>query len=343
MPAGQTHIVGHLTTWPWRNVLQRSLEEVWFRENRCSTITHVLAGSGIGLAVAQSFAAKGWRLALLDVKPGSAHDLTKTFPGSTFHETDVSSFDSLSHSFQDVWAEHGRVDFVFANAGVVPRRSFYAPLSTVGVEVNQGSVAVPPAPNDAMVNIQVNLTGVIMTTYLGLWYFRKTRLAAAAGGGGGGGGRAPYRGGSIVATSSGAGLYPVAALPEYAASKHGIVGFIRSIAPRVFEEEQGVRVGMVCPGSISTPLTREYIAKGFPDEHLTDLEKVTNAVEALVEGDVALLNNRLSKGAPLGLEDLIGAAVEVSGQDLVVHRLPVPETESMRRALPLVSPETTTY
>jgi NAD(P)-dependent dehydrogenase (short-subunit alcohol dehydrogenase family) len=281
--------------------------------------------------VARSLAAKGWRLALLDLKPGSAHELTKKFPGTTFHQTDVSSFDSLSSSFKGVWADHGRVDFVFANAGIVPTASFYAPLATVNAETDRDDVV--PSPTDAILNVQVNLTGVILTTYLGLWYLRKTRLAAA-----GSHLVSPYRGGSIVATSSGAGLYPVVALPEYAAAKHGIVGFIRSIAHRVFDQHQGVRVAVVCPGSISTPLTRGYIAKGFPEEFLTDIEKVTDAVEALVEGNVSLLNGRLSTRGPLLPADLIGASVEVSGKDLLVHIPPVPENKSMKMALPLVSP-----
>lgn len=74
-------------------------------------------------------------------------------------------------------------------------------------------------------------------------------------------------GGAIVVTASLAGLVPMANDPLYAATKHFLVGFVRSIAPQL--AERGVRINAVCPGIVDTPLLgddgrRRLEEAGFP-------------------------------------------------------------------------------
>jgi NAD(P)-dependent dehydrogenase (short-subunit alcohol dehydrogenase family) len=74
-------------------------------------------------------------------------------------------------------------------------------------------------------------------------------------------------GGRIVATASLAGLTAMPDDPVYAATKHAVVGFVRSVAPSL--AERGVSINAVCPGIADTPMlagnAREAIdAAGFP-------------------------------------------------------------------------------
>lgn len=74
-------------------------------------------------------------------------------------------------------------------------------------------------------------------------------------------------GGRIVCTASLAGLTAMPDDPVYAATKHAVVGFVRSAAPAL--AERGLSINAVCPGIADTPLlserTRERLARaGFP-------------------------------------------------------------------------------
>jgi len=59
-------------------------------------------------------------------------------------------------------------------------------------------------------------------------------------------------GGSIAVTASLAGLIPYGGDPIYAATKHAVVGFVRSVAPQL--GRQGVRLHAICPSGIDTPM-----------------------------------------------------------------------------------------
>jgi NAD(P)-dependent dehydrogenase (short-subunit alcohol dehydrogenase family) len=59
-------------------------------------------------------------------------------------------------------------------------------------------------------------------------------------------------GGRIVATASLAGLTGMPSDPVYAATKHAVVGFVRSVAPTL--EKRGLSINAVCPGMVDTPM-----------------------------------------------------------------------------------------
>ena len=56
----------------------------------------------------------------------------------------------------------------------------------------------------------------------------------------------------IVCTASLAGLTAVPGVPVYAATKHAVVGFVRSAAPAL--EARGISINAVCPGIVDTPM-----------------------------------------------------------------------------------------
>jgi NAD(P)-dependent dehydrogenase (short-subunit alcohol dehydrogenase family) len=91
--------------------------------------------------------------------------------------------------------------------------------------------------------------------------------------------------GSVVVTASLAGLTPMSSDPIYAATKHFLIGLVRSVAPPL--QVRGVRINAVCPGIVDTPLIgdgKERLeAAGFP---LLQAEDVAEAVaRALASGE----------------------------------------------------------
>lgn len=74
-------------------------------------------------------------------------------------------------------------------------------------------------------------------------------------------------GGRIVVTASLAGLTAMVEDPVYAATKHAVIGFVRSVAPTL--ERRGIAINAVCPGMADTPMLQGYArealaAAGFP-------------------------------------------------------------------------------
>ena len=93
------------------------------------------------------------------------------------------------------------------------------------------------------------------------------------------------RSGSIVVTASLAGLTAMENDPLYALTKHALVGFVRSVAPQL--AERGIRLNMVNPGIVDTPLLGDegrgaLEAAGFP---LLQPEEVASAVLRAAEDD----------------------------------------------------------
>jgi NAD(P)-dependent dehydrogenase (short-subunit alcohol dehydrogenase family) len=85
-------------------------------------------------------------------------------------------------------------------------------------------------------------------------------------------------GSAFVVTASLAGLIPMESDPLYSLTKHAVVGFARAMAPLL--EPRGIRINLVCPGIVRTPMTagqtQETLdAAGFP---LLEPEQVAAAV-----------------------------------------------------------------
>jgi NAD(P)-dependent dehydrogenase (short-subunit alcohol dehydrogenase family) len=84
-------------------------------------------------------------------------------------------------------------------------------------------------------------------------------------------------GSAFVVTASLAGLIPMESDPLYVLTKHAVVGYARSMAGVL--EPRGIRVNLVCPGIVRSPMTEPVQARleasGFP---LLEPEQVAEAV-----------------------------------------------------------------
>jgi NAD(P)-dependent dehydrogenase (short-subunit alcohol dehydrogenase family) len=120
---------------------------------------------------------------------------------------------------------------------------------------------LPPPPLPLLCQ-NVCLTGVEYASYLAMHYMRQN----------------PVKGGTIIMTSSGtitfssifsirltfflaAGIYASPALPIYVAAKFGVVGLMRSLAPKLIQEN--IRVNCTLPGVVRTNLCDEDTWNGL--------------------------------------------------------------------------------
>lgn len=87
------------------------------------------------------------------------------------------------------------------------------------------------------------------------------------------------RGGKIVFTSSAMGLRPGPIVPQYCASKHGVVGLTRSLAP--VAKRHGISVNAVCPALVATGLAPRGLLEQFGEEKMTSMATVVRAFAEL--------------------------------------------------------------
>jgi NAD(P)-dependent dehydrogenase (short-subunit alcohol dehydrogenase family) len=156
--------------------------------------------------------------------------------------------DGFDVSDSSAWDAVDAVDLACLNAGVVARE---ADLSRIDDEQYRRITGV-------------NVDGVV---------FGVRRLAQV------------MDGGAIVVTASLAGLTATEQDPLYALTKHAVVGFVRSVAPQL--AERGIRLNMVNPGFVDTPMLdavgrAAFEAAGFP---LLQPEEVAAAVLRAAEDE----------------------------------------------------------
>ncbi|KAB5554320.1 hypothetical protein GE09DRAFT_1120543, partial [Coniochaeta sp. 2T2.1] len=114
--------------------------------------------------------------------------------------------------------------------------------------------------------IDVCLTSAATTAYLAQHYMRLTPGEK-----------------SLIFTASCGALYPAYGAPIYTAAKHGVLGLMRAMAPRLWRNDK-VRVNAVLPGTVKTNLHTEESWKQFPEEYFTPVEKIVEAVLILLDG-----------------------------------------------------------
>lgn len=184
-------------------------------------------GSGIGAATAVTLSEAGFRIAVLDRDGSRAEAVADSLPGAAVSiACDVTSTRAVESAIDAVLDRWGTIDSVVASAGI----AVGGDVATLTDEAWERS-------------IDVNLNGV----------FRVARAALPA---------LEATGGCLTAIASDAGIRGSQGYAAYSASKHGVVGLIRSLAlewgPR------GVRANAICPGFVETPMADQFLADASP-------------------------------------------------------------------------------
>ena len=133
-------------------------------------------------------------------------------------QADVRDYDALKQALDEGVAQLGRLDIVSANAGIV--------------SYDQAEDLAEQTWQDV---IDVNLTGE--------WHAAKAAIPHLRAGG---------RGGSMILTSSDAGLKPLQNLAHYVAAKHGVIGLMRTLALELAPDF--IRVNALAPTTVDTPM-----------------------------------------------------------------------------------------
>lgn len=117
-------------------------------------------------------------------------------------------------------------------------------------------------------------------------------------------------GGIIINMSSLAGLMPVAQQPVYCASKHGIIGFTRSAAMAANLMKSGVRLNVICPGFVDTPIL-ESIEK---EENMGQYIEYKDQIKAMMKFYGVLHPSTIANGLINLIEDdaLNGAIMKIT-------------------------------
>jgi NAD(P)-dependent dehydrogenase (short-subunit alcohol dehydrogenase family) len=176
--------------------------------------------SGIGRSIATALARAGAKVVIADVDVALAETVAAELgAGARVEALNVTDSVAVQRVVDGTVAREGRLDLMFNNAGIA-----------VFADARDTSLA------DWNRQIDVNLRGVVH----GVVAAYPIMLRQGHG--------------HIVNTASAAGLIPSPATIAYAATKHAVVGL--SLTLRAEARFHGVRVSVVCPGLIQTPIVQ---------------------------------------------------------------------------------------
>lgn len=220
------------------------------------------AASGIGAAIAEGFATKGARVALLDMNLDAAAARAASLPDARACACNVTDAASIATAVAEIRAAMGEIDILVNSAGIVD----LAPAEEI---------------SDAAWTrtIDVNLTGsFLMAREVG-------RAMIAAG-----------RGGRIVNLASQAGSVAIDGHVAYCASKFGIIGVTKTLA--LEWGRHGITVNSISPTVVLTDLGRkawdgpkgEAMKAQIPAGRFAEPHEIAAAAVFLASDEAAMIN-----------------------------------------------------
>ncbi len=198
------------------------------------------AASGIGKALCEELASRGAKVVATDINEEMLQSTVASIKGASHpvraEKQDVTDYDAFNKLVEDTVAREGRLDYIFNNAGI----------------------AIVGEVRDATIDhwrkvLDVNLNGVVYGSVLA--YKQMVKQGS----------------GHIVNLASVEGLMPFPTTVSYVTSKFGVMGLSEGMW--VEGKDLGVKVSVVCPGFVSTPI--------FDVSDAVGIEKQTWREEAL--------------------------------------------------------------
>ena len=239
-------------------------------QNKVAVITG--AASGIGLAPAVKFAQEGAFIAICDLNQAGIDAAIKEVEAvggqALGYVVDVTKPDQIAAMRDALLAEKGRIDVLVNNAGIV---------------MDAQLIKMTEDQFDKVIDI--NLKG----TYNMARALVDTMVAQGAG--------------VILNASSVVGVYGNFGQTNYAATKFGVIGMVKTWAKEL--GKKGIRANAVCPGFVATPILKampEKVLQGMeekvPMRRLADPTEIANVYAFLASDEASYIN---------------GAAIEVTG------------------------------
>jgi NAD(P)-dependent dehydrogenase (short-subunit alcohol dehydrogenase family) len=180
-------------------------------------------GSGIGEAAAKLFAREGAKVAILgrtrEKLEETVREIAKAGGEALAVEGDVSHYPDMERVAGEVVERWGRLDVVFANAGI---NGVWAPIDEL-------------APEEWEKTIAINLTGTFFTIKAAVPHLKK-------------------QGGSVIVTSSvnGTRIFSNSGATAYSSTKAGQVALTQMLALELAKDR--IRVNVICPGGVETDI-----------------------------------------------------------------------------------------
>ena len=235
-------------------------------------------GTGIGAATAEKLAAAGAKLSLLGRRMDPLQQVTEKIGGAAI-SCDVTDPDAIRGAFAEARDRNGPIDILVVNAGIADSAPFHKLQR-----------------DDWNRLLATNLTAAFDCTQAAL----PDLLASGSG--------------RLVFVASVASLRGVPYAAHYAASKHGLLGLMRSLAVEYAKTHRTVNA--VCPGYVNTAMTDQSVTRaagksGRSEDDVRAAIRAMNASGRLVEpGAVAQAIATLC--LPVSC-DINGAAITIDG------------------------------
>ena len=235
-------------------------------------------GTGIGAAAAERLSAAGAKLSLLGRRMEPLQAVAQSHGGIAVG-CDVTDADQIARAFDEARAANGPIEMLVVNAGIAESAPFHK-------MTREGWDRI----------IATNLTAAFACTQAAL-----PDLMAS-------------EDGRLVYIASVASLRGVPYAAHYAASKHGLLGLMRSLAAEY--AKTNLTVNAVCPGYVDTPMTDQSIARvsdltGRSEQDSRSIITNMNASGRLVDPE-GIATMILTLCLPQS-RDINGAAVTIDG------------------------------
>lgn len=231
--------------------------------------------AGIGEAGTRLFAKEGATVIIFDVNEAAgnalAAELTEKGQSAVFMKTDVSSLESVSSSMNEIEKKYGRIDILYNNASVF-----------LGGRDNKISEIEVDIWNKIL---SINLNGMFYCCKFGIPLMRKAG------------------GGTIINTSSSAGVIGIPECDAYTATKGATVSLTKAMAVEYGPE--GIRVNCIAPAAVRTEMVKEsnlndpkfdenlFLTKGTPMRRWGMPEEIAKAALFLASDDSSYINGAI--------------------------------------------------